>query len=400
MCTVSPRHARHETPLPDELLAADAALHRIHGQIRPTAHLNPLNVVEARAAFFRGAEAPPFRYAPTTWADDALDALGRISFPRAHPLGHELAEAAADTAALVVALRDRTAEAFDAASERGGWLLLVDDDPALLARTVVGAGGYPPPATPPGSNVPSHPAPRAASPTAPDPLARIPHALFRRTLAQALADATGGTWRLVDDPVMSARVLVDAVRREVLLAPHAQFRARDLAALVAHEIDVHVRRAEGGRRQSLHLFETGFHRSLVAEEGLALLAEHTVSGLPEGFEDRHAEVRRAAHRAREVGFRALWETLAPTFGQEGAFNVALRLKRGLADPGEPGVYAKDTVYGIGYRAVRDWHGGGGDLGGLYVGKVGLHHPVADWIAAGWVRAPDPAPAWVRALAEA
>ncbi len=391
------------TPLPDEVLAADAALHRIHGQIRPTAHLNPLNVVEARAAFFRGAEAPPFRYAPTEWADDALDALGRIAFPRAHPLGHEVAESAADTAALVVALRDRTAEAFDGASERGGWLLAVEDAPVRLPRKSLGAGGCPPPfhvgRTPPGSNAPSHPAPRAVPPTSPDPLARIPHALFRRTLAQALADATGGTWRLVDDPVMSARVLVDAVRREVLLAPHAQFRARDLAALVAHEIDVHVRRAEGGRLQSLQLFETGLHRSLVAEEGLALLAEHVVSGLPEGFEGRHAEVRRAAHRAREVGFRALWETLAPTFGQEGAFNVALRLKRGLADPGAPGVYAKDTVYGIGYRAVRDWYAGGGDLGRLYVGKVGLHHPVEDWIAAGWVRAPDPPPGWVRALAE-
>ena len=65
--------------------------------------------------------------------------------------------------------------------------------------------------------------------------------------------------------------------------------------------------------------------------------------------------------------------------------MALRVKRGLADPGGPGAYAKDGVYLSGWRRVRAWLADGGDIGLLYVGKVGLEHPVADWLARGWVR---------------
>ena len=39
----------------------------------------------------------------------------------------------------------------------------------------------------------------------------------------------------------------------------------------------------------------------------------------------------------------------------------------------------------GWRRVRAWLAQSGDLGWLYVGKVGVEHPVGDWLARGWVR---------------
>lgn len=339
-------------PLPPELLQADERLHRLHVRLRFSRHLNPENVPEARTAFLRGAEAPPFRYAPADWAEDALAELDAVRAPLAHPLGVELARAARETRAWVVALRDRTADAFAELARVCAWtpyagdLDTVDEDSPARAQLPVE-----------------------------DVVAALRGALRARGLVQ---------WTLELDPVMSARVLVDSARREVRVSPHARFRAGDAEALVAHEIDVHVLRCEAGRLQPLRLFSTGLPGALTTEEGLALHAEARVAGLAPGFLRRQARLAHAVRDAEVMGFRDLFESLSPDVGSATAFGMALRLKRGLAHPERGGVYAKDCVYLAGWRAVGDWLAGGGDVARLYVGKVGLDHPVADWIAAGWV----------------
>lgn len=340
--------------LPAELLESDARLHALHAAIPFSRYLNPVNIPEAREAFTRGAEAPPFRYAPADWAADALDALDRLRVPALHPLGAELGAVAAETRALILALRDRTRERFDALAELCDWL----PEPAEAL---------------------GEPAPRG-------PLwAEIPVEDLQAALREALAARGLRAWEVVWDPVMASRVLVDSVRRQVRVNPAARFRDSDRIGLVAHEIDVHVTRGENGRDQPLHLFSTGLARSLGTEEGLAILAEERVGTLSASFLPRQALVAEAVLAAGELGFRGLYEWLQPRAGGLGAWQIALRVKRGLGEPAAPGVYAKDTVYLRGFRRVRGWLAAGGDMSALYVGKVGVDHPVGDWLAAGWVR---------------
>jgi hypothetical protein len=341
-------------PLPDELLHADERLHAIHAGIRFSAHLNPTNINEARAAFFAGADAPPFAYAPAEWASEARHALSRIRVPKAHPLGALLAEAVAETLALVDALDRREPELFDALARQNDWLPEDDEDELAL-----------PPPTPPIS----------AEIGAERMFAALRDALRRRNLDD---------WDLAWDPVLSSRILVDSARRAIRVNPSARFRETDRVGLVAHEIDVHVARGRNGEAQPLRIFSTGLPRSLLTEEGLAIAAEEAVRALSPGFVSRQALMIKAVRLARRMGFRELWATLEPDAGRVGAFQIALRVKRGLARPDKPGVYAKDSVYLRGYRRVRAWLDAGNDLRWLYVGKVGIDHPVAEWVRAGWI----------------
>lgn len=342
--------------LPAELLRADLALDAALGRLEASRHLNPLDEVEARARFLRGAPVK-FRYQPLREADALLRACDAVAAPDDHPLGVEVAAAAAELRLAVLALRDRSAAAFEALNLASGWY-----DEAGVAPTDA------PPVRPPDEGV-----------VLVDEVA----ATFREALA---ARGVVG-WTVEVDPVMSARVLVDASRRIVRLNPRTTMSPTDLRALVAHEIDVHVARSEAGARQPLRLFRTGLARSLATEEGLALHAEAAAAGLPAGVADRLALVAAAARRAREQGFTGLYRGLEPLIGANGAWTTCLRLKRGLADPEAPGVYAKDRVYWIGWCQVSRKVAAHADLRDLWVGKVGLHHPVAAWRAAGWLNPP-------------
>jgi len=350
--------------LPHPVHAADEALHRVVRRYRLAEHLNPVNLPEARAAWGGGADPPPFRYAPAHWADDALRELDGIGAPEDHPLGVELRDAAREFSLMVRAVRDRTAAAFDA-----------------LAR---GADWYPAPVQPPDRVRPAD--------TSEGPVS-IPAAQMVEVLRAALEARGFRGWSVRFDPVLASRVLVDPPRQEVRVNPRARFREQDRAALVAHEIDVHVTRAVCGARQSLLLFRTGLGGALATEEGLAIHAERQVGVSHDHVLDRQALVAAAVLRARDEGFASLYAWLADVLGPEGAWAVSVRVKRGLARPEEPGCYAKDAVYHNGLHAVADWLHGGGRLSDLYVGKVGLHHPVEEWVREGWVRESEAPAIW-------
>ena len=115
-----------------------------------------------------------------------------------------------------------------------------------------------------------------------------------------------------------------------------------------------------------------------------MVGEETSGTSSPGVLARQAEVCRAIEHARHVGFRELYEGIAARTNPSLAWGISLRVKRGLASPGEPGVYAKDSVYLAGRNLVRDWLDAGGDIRKLYVGKVGVNDPVDEWVDQGWV----------------
>lgn len=344
------------TDIPAPVRLADEHHHRILRRIPFSRHLNPSNVREARHAFRGGAQAPPFRYQPLIEADALLRELDDICPPDDHPAGALVARTIQSTALLIRALRDRTPQAFHQLALRADWY----PDAEMRALT------FPDPP----------PDPQPADQSSAVMIAKLEEALQVRQLHG---------WRVERDTVMSARVLVDSAKRLLRVNPLARFRVRDLRRLIAHEIDVHVVRAHNGQSQALHCFSTGLPGSLATEEGLALVAEEEAGAASPGVLSRQVEVVRAIHDARRLGFRELYDELAARQGPALAWGICLRIKRGLADPSLPGVYAKDSVYLRGRMLVRQWLDDGNDIRQLYVGKVSLTDPVAQWLEEGWLR---------------
>lgn len=344
-------------PIPEPVRAADLALHALLGEVAFSKHLNPINEPEARRAFLSGRKAePPFAYQPLLQADELLRRLDAVEPPRDHPAGALVGRCMDATRQLIVALRDRSPEAFDRMAREAGWY----PDAELLGLQFTEDGQDEMPVDHTSADLIGH-------------------------LRQAL-DARGmRDWVITEDPVMAARVLVDGAKREIRVKPHARFRRRDLDRLVVHEIDVHVQRTVNGQAQALRCFETGLPDSLATEEGLAMQAEQRAGVANPGVLSRQVAVIRAIDLGRRMGFRQLYELMSMEVGSALAWGIGLRIKRGLAHPGDPGVYAKDSVYLSGWKQVGDWLEAGGDLRHLYVGKVGLHDPIEQWADQGWLR---------------
>ncbi|RME21592.1 MAG: DUF1704 domain-containing protein [Deltaproteobacteria bacterium] len=350
-------------PLP--VRRADEEHHRILREVPFSRHLNPTNARQARRDFIAGRRAsPPFTYEPLTQADDLLRRLDAVDPPRDHPAGALVGRCIDGTRTMIRALRDRTAAAFHAMAEAGGWF---PDDDLLALRFPEG-----PPETQP---------------------LDVPARTLIAGLRRALADRGMDDWQVVEDRVMSARVLVDGAKQILRVNPDSRFRRRDLRRLVVHEIDVHAWRTRNGRAQPLHCFATGLPGSLATEEGLAMQAEHRAGLASPGVLQRQVDVVHAIAHARHAGFREVHDALEARLGPGLAWGITLRIKRGLAHPERPGVYAKDSVYLRGWRDVGKWLDAGGDIRRLYVGKVGLDDPVDEWLDQGWLQPGTLPPVW-------
>ena len=124
-----------------------------------------------------------------------------------------------------------------------------------------------------------------------------------------------------------------------------------------------------------------------------MVAEANANVQIPGTLSRQREVVHAIVLAKEMGFKELYNCLREKNGNGLAWTICLRLKRGLSNPEEPGVYAKDSVYLSGWYNVNKWLEEGNDLRLLYVGEVGLHHPIKDWINQGWVKWKEVPSSW-------
>jgi hypothetical protein len=357
--------------IPPEVLWADQVHHRVLQEVHWSRHLNPQNLPEAERAALRGSPVR-FTYQPLIEADQHLRALDLADPPRDHPAGRLVGACLDATRLFLRALRDRTPLAFHRLNQHSAWY----PDPHHLTRVF------------------------------PEPTDRERPTLAASSLALALGHALRErsmlTWRVELDPIMSARVLVDAAKRLIRVNPRATFRPRDPHRLIAHEIDVHAVRAENGERQPLRCFQTGLPGSLLTEEGLALVAEERATptqgqepgGMPPALA-RQQDVAQAILQARELGITPLYRQLAARIGPGPAWSIAARLKRGLENPEEPGVFAKDSVYLQGYLQVKAYLSAGGSVDHLYVGKVGLADPVPLWLSEGWIVPGRVPPLWKR-----
>ena len=340
--------------IPESIIRADRVLHGLHKRISVGAYLNPTNTTQARTLFMAGAEAPPFEYATASWVDRELELLQTLKVDRGHPFGELLASSIRSTAYMYLALRDRTPEAFGRLAELADW---------IPSASVIQAA-------------------ETELPMRDDAPFVFGAPSMKQELEKALSVRAYDGWVVEINSVMAARVSVDSAKELIKVNASAKFRERDVAKLVAHEIDVHVTRGKNGDGQPLNIFSTGLPKSLETEEGLAIYSEELARAATPGGWWRRGPVCRAILWAQEMGFRDLYDRILNVAGPGLAWGISVRLKRGLSDPSLPGVFAKDVVYYRGERRITNWLQGGGSLSTLYVGKVGLEHPVEQWLEEG------------------
>ena len=341
--------------IPATIIRADQRIDWLLKEVSFSRYLNPTNTDEARHQFFHHNISPPFKYNEMTQADQYLLFLEESIPIEEHPLTEFLQQKIQGLQLLIIAMRDRSADSFDRLAQYNHW--------------------YPTPEEL-DLDVPQQSMEFTSTVHSPQELIN--------TLQTALNQRGLHDWSIEKDPVMSARVLVEGAKKILRVHPHAKFRSNDLKRLVIHEIDVHAMRSHCGEKQPLHCFSTGLPQSLLTEEGLAMLAEEKTGLLSPNSLQRQKDVVRAIHWGKDLGFQDLYAKLLENCTASLAWAICQRIKRGLRCPEEPGVYAKDSVYLRGWWTVKQWLLQGGNIDHLYVGKVGIHHPIAEWLEQGWL----------------
>lgn len=207
-------------------------------------------------------------------------------------------------------------------------------------------------------------------------------------LRHALEHVGLDRWTVRVEPQMAARMSVRASQSLVRVRADATFSADDVRRLIVHELGTHVARAHNGARQALDLLGLGVSGYLATEEGLAVHNEVATLGPDPRGRRRYALRVIAVERALRGGFSDVMSELLDHLEPEDAFDLTLRVKRGIADVGSPGAYTKDHVYLSGNMAVETHLADRpGDAPLLIGGKFGLQHlpAVRELVDAGvWV----------------
>ncbi|MEO5324048.1 flavohemoglobin expression-modulating QEGLA motif protein [Mesorhizobium sp. CC13] len=153
------------------------------------------------------------------------------------------------------------------------------------------------------------------------------------------------------------------VSRDTRLAPER------LAALLSHEVGVHLLTYFNGDMQGLSMLRNGLAGYEGMQEGLAVLAEYLVGGMTA------ARLRLIAARViacqamlSRAAFEEVFRLLHRDHGldERSAFNVVLRVFRG-------GGLAKDAIYLRGVTQVLHHLRSGGSLTPFWIGKISAAH---------------------------
>lgn len=333
-----------------DVRAVDRLFEQADRELLLLKHLRPVNAEQERARAERDSlYCPVFLYAEPPDLDDLER---RIADPvrDESPIGSLLEKKRVELLKKIALLRARgSAQAFTQAS-----VDLFGKPGSALVRA---------------ANAQLHhrrccalPAPRTAMLNADRAAERMREALD----AYSLHD-----WQVIVRPNLVSNCAVGG--RFVYIRSDAEFEETYIEGLIKHEIETHVLTSENGEHQPYALLRRGCANYLDTQEGLAIWNQNLIYG--EDHERRYHPAKNVlavafglTHSFAETR-RYLAEELGYSFDK--ALGSAISLKRGLADTSEPGAFTKGICYFRGWRAVDAYARKGGDIAGLYVGKIAL-----------------------------
>ncbi len=203
---------------------------------------------------------------------------------------------------------------------------------------------------------------------------RLPFKQIVKRLNNFLAEHKLTDWKIKINPdrVNDISISLDGT---IHLREGASFTENRLQAVIAHEIETHIYRAENSKLQPYKIFEIGTAGYIATEEGLAVYNQRAL-GLPLGEKAIWAPLRSiGAYLAQEMSFVDLFHYLKENYKleNESAWRTCVKVKRGLADTSKKIAFTRDTIYFKGLQTLDEYLIDNKEekIKNLYIGKIGI-----------------------------
>ncbi|AKP74341.2 N-formylglutamate amidohydrolase [Piscirickettsia salmonis] len=186
------------------------------------------------------------------------------------------------------------------------------------------------------------------------------------TFEQAVLDYGFTDCQVIVSTRIVAKAMVDNSRRALLINRNAQFSALEIAALIHHELGVHLVTTMNALVQPLSVFRLGLPGDTYTQEGLAVLSEY-LSGNINLHRLKQLSLRVVAvdMMVNGMSFSSIFNYLIEEhkITLDESFNLTMRVFRG-------GGFTKDYLYLSGLRDLAAFSQTR-DVSPLLIGKTGL-----------------------------
>lgn len=182
----------------------------------------------------------------------------------------------------------------------------------------------------------------------------------------------GFDWQ-VKQKDMASKACVNLTEKILYLKEGGFYTNKFVNRLIVHEIGTHIMRYENGLQQPYKIFSLGLTNYLGTEEGLAVANEERHGCLTRATLKTYAARVFAVNKALKCNFRETYNALLPFVGKDNAWEITMRVKRGVGDTFYPGAFTKDYLYLKGFFDIKNFLAKGGNLQDLYYGKIDLDH---------------------------
>lgn len=309
--------------------AIAAALLDVASQTKPLSWSLPVEAEETVAALVEQRTVPMWTYRPVdfTRAKAAIAALWELLEGFEHPVANEIRRYVHQVDGAVQAAQ--ALRAGKASTGVGDWSVeqFGVPDPTSVSKA---------------GNLLTVTTPLTASPN-----------ISAKDLAAVMSrciDEINLSWT-VELGEAAAKAVAFPTEKRLIINKHSPFTHREARRLAVHEIAHLLRSASAERsREAFAFFPLG-PKAMATEEGLAAWWEHELDVQDTQVTTTYAARTIAVDLALHQGITAVYAELAHHLPAQDAARVALRAKRGLAEPEMPGAFARDHIYLSGAEEV-------------------------------------------------
>lgn len=181
---------------------------------------------------------------------------------------------------------------------------------------------------------------------------RVGSTQIARRMTEALAAHGCAGWTVEVTTAMAARASVNGALRRVRVRADLQVTPSQLDRLCVHEIGGHVLRWVNSCAQPEEFVSIPLGHTVATEEGLAALLEETMGVADDAQLRIYAARTMAVEVAQRGSIVEVGRQIAPMVGVQQAAEIAIRVKRGMVQPNEPGGPTKDHSYLAGLLELR------------------------------------------------
>jgi len=160
-------------------------------------------------------------------------------------------------------------------------------------------------------------------------------------------------WKVVIDPTLVPKAAVNGPMKRIRVQSSLALDQEEVYRLVVHEIGGHVLRWANSMHQHEPWAQVPLGSVVPAEEGLALCREEEFGLLDNQMLRVYSSRVIAVNIAATSGIMDVARAIVPYIGEKAAVDTAIRVKRGLCDPNNPGGQTKDWCYLGGLQQARE-----------------------------------------------